>query len=70
MDSANIFKIKKKKEESQVYDPNSLIIKKNTNINVKKTPDKNYKSTTAYKPTGNLIYNTSLLKTIQEEIKK
>jgi|TARA_B110001450_G_scaffold9783_2_gene9693 hypothetical protein len=63
-------KNKKKPENDDIYNPNSLIIKKNTNINVKKTPEKNYKSTTAYKPTGNLIYNTSLLKTIQEEIKQ
>ena len=60
----------KSKNEKQL-DPmsiNSLVVTKK-NINIEKET-KNYKSTNAYKPTGNLIYNTSLLKTIQEETRK
>jgi hypothetical protein len=60
----------KSKNEKQL-DPmgiNSLVVTKK-NVNIEKET-KNYKLTTSYKPTGNLIYNTSLLKTIQEETRK
>ena len=47
-------------------DPNSLIIRNNSTISIKKKDEKNYKSISTYKPTGNIIYNTSLLPTIRE----
>ena len=33
----------------------------------KKLADKNYTSIDKYKPTGNLIYNSEILKTIQDK---
>jgi len=47
-------------------DPNSLITRNNSTISIKKKDEKNYKSISTYKPTGNIIYNTSLLPTIRE----
>jgi hypothetical protein len=63
----------KNKREINMNNPtdlNSLIVRKDKNVKLKIKDQKNYKSISTYKPTGNLIYNTSLLKTIQEEIKK
>jgi hypothetical protein len=57
-----------KKDELKNNNLNTLILK-NTDVTLKKTDDKKYKSISKYKPTGNLIYNTSLLKTIQDELK-
>ena len=57
-----------KKDEFKNTNLNTLILK-NTDISLKKKDDTKYKSISKYKPTGNLIYNTSLLKTIQDELK-
>lgn len=58
-----------KKLENKVTDPkdmNSLLLRKtNVPVTVKKKEDKNYTQVSQYKPTGNLIYNTALLKKIE-----
>tara|TARA_B110000285_G_scaffold229069_2_gene293121 strand:- start:2606 stop:3187 length:582 start_codon:yes stop_codon:yes gene_type:complete len=60
--------IKRKSEDKE--DINSLLLK---NISkegpksiLKKGIDKNYKDISSYKPTGNLIYNTKLIKRIED----
>ena len=67
----NVVQSKKKSESSDNADPqniNNLMFasKKDINIKVDKTK-KNYKETSSYKPTGNLIYSNGLLKTIQDK---
>ena len=52
---------------SQPSDPNTLMFQKSKNISPQ--ANKNYKEIKSYKPTGNLIYNTDLLKTIQDKSK-
>ena len=54
------------KKDDKKNNPNSLII--SNSIGIKKKDEKNYKLISTYKPTGNLIYNSSLLKTIQDKI--
>jgi hypothetical protein len=58
-----------KKIENKITDPkdmNSLLLRKsNVQVNVNKKEDKNYAKISQYKPTGNLIYNTALLKKIE-----
>lgn len=47
-------------------DPNALLLgQKNKNISVAKK-DSNYRDINTYKPTGNLIYNSELLKRIED----
>jgi hypothetical protein len=66
--------VKEKKEEKKMNakNANSLILKKlPTSIKPsEKDKDKNYKLISTYKPTGHLIYNTSLLKTISDGVEK
>ena len=67
----NVVHSKKKSESSDNADPkniNNLMFasKKDINIKVDKTK-KNYKETSSYKPTGNLIYSKGLFKTIQDK---
>ena len=58
-----------KKLENKVTDPkdmNSLLLRKtNVPVTVNKKENKNYTQVSQYKPTGNLIYNTALLKKIE-----
>jgi len=61
----NVIKKKDKKK-----DTNSLLLK-DTNTNLKsilKDKDKDFKKISTYKPTGNLIYNTKLLETIDNKV--
>jgi len=46
---------------------NSLLLarKQDVSVSVKKKDDKKYNQVSEYKPTGNLIYNTALLKKIE-----
>ncbi len=46
---------------------NSLLLarKQNIPVSVNKKDDKKYNQVSEYKPTGNLIYNTALLKKIE-----
>lgn len=62
---------KNKNESSKdVSDPNNFILKKNTNTTVNKNEnDKKYKQISSYNPTGNLIYNSNLLKKMEETLK-
>jgi len=56
-----------KKLENKITDPkdmNNLLLRK-TDVTVNKKEDKNYTKVSQYKPTGNLIYNTALLKKIE-----
>ena len=50
-------------------DPNNFILKKKDVISVKKK-DTKYKQISSYNPTGNLIYNTDLLKKIEDKTTK
>ena len=53
-----------------VGDPNNLVLKNKGIVSVKKKEDdKKYKKISSYNPTGNLIYNSNLLKKIEEKIK-
>jgi len=53
-------------EKNASQDMNSLLLRKtNVPIGIKKKDDKNYTQISKYKPTGNLIYNTALLKKIE-----
>lgn len=64
----------KKKLENKGTDPkdmNSLLLRKtNVPVTVNKKEDKNYTQVSQYKPTGNLIYNTALLKKIENNNNK
>ena len=63
-----------KKLENKDTDPkdmNSLLLRKtNVPVRVNKKEDKNYTQVSQYKPTGNLIYNTALLKKIENNNNK
>ena len=63
-----------KKLENKGTDPkdmNSLLLRKtNVPVRVNKKEDKNYTQVSQYKPTGNLIYNTALLKKIENNNNK
>jgi hypothetical protein len=63
-----------KKLENKVTDPkdmNSLLLRKtNVPVTVNKKENKNYTQVSQYKPTGNLIYNTALLKKIENNNNK
>ena len=64
----NVVTKKDKKEDKG--DINSLLLK-NVSASekksiLKKTEDRNYKDISTYKPTGNLIYNTTLIKKIED----
>ena len=48
---------------------NSLMLKKMQPI-IKPDKNNNFKLVSTYKPTGNLIYNTSLLETIHDGVVK
>ena len=53
-----------------VGDPNNLVLKNKGIVSVKKKEDdKKYKKISSYNPTGNLIYNSNLLKKIEKKIK-
>ena len=53
---------KKNKNNRDDNNPNSLLLMdKNVKTKDSKKKDSNFKSTSSYKPTGNLIYNTNLL---------
>ena len=61
--------VEEKKKDDKTVDPtniNNLLVRKtNVPVTVKKKDDKNYTQISEYKPTGNLIYNTALLKKIE-----
>ena len=58
---------KKNKNNRDASNPNSLLlIDKNIKTKDDKKNDSNYKSTSSYKPTGNLIYNTKLIQKIED----
>lgn len=62
---------KKNKNNRDASNPNSLLlIDKNIKTKDAKKKDSNYKSTSSYKPTGNLIYNTNLLEKIDLSLDK
>ena len=61
--------VAEKKKDLKSNNPqnmNSLLARKqNVPVTVKKKDDKKYTQISEYKPTGNLIYNTALLKKIE-----
>ena len=61
--------VQDKKKDTKNVDPtnmNALFARKqNVSTTVKKKDDKKYNQVSEYKPTGNLIYNTALLKKIE-----
>ena len=61
--------VQEKKKDTKNIDPtnmNALFARKqNVSTTVKKKDDKKYNQVSEYKPTGNLIYNTALLKKIE-----
>ena len=61
--------VQDKKKDTKNVDPtnmNALFARKqNVPTTVKKKDDKKYNQVSEYKPTGNLIYNTALLKKIE-----
>ena len=61
----NVVKKKDKKK-----DTNSLLLKdKEPSLNkILKDKNKDFKKVSTYKPTGNLIYNTKLLETIENKV--
>ena len=62
---------KKNKNNRDDSNPNSLLLMdKNIKTKDAKKKDSNYKSTSSYKPTGNLIYNTNLLEKIDLSLEK
>ena len=64
--------VEKNKEvkTNKPQDMNSLLVRKpNVPVTVKKKDDKKYTQISEYKPTGNLIYNTALLKKIENNNK-
>ena len=62
---------KKNKNNRDDSNPNSLLLMdKNVKMKDGKKKDSNYKSTSSYKPTGNLIYNTNLLEKIDLSLDK
>ena len=62
---------KKNKNNREDSNPNSLLLMdKNVKIKDGKKKPSNFKSTSSYKPTGNLIYNTNLLEKIDLSLEK
>ena len=60
----------KEVKTNKPQDMNSLLVRKpNVPVTVKKKDDKKYTQISEYKPTGNLIYNTALLKKIENNNK-
>lgn len=59
------------KKSDEIKNPNELLMHV-SKVPISTTPDKNktFKNINAYTPTGNLIYNTSLFKNIEERSKK
>jgi hypothetical protein len=56
------------KNKTQVSDdPNELMFHRGNKLAIENKGNKEYKSIDSYKPTGNLIYNESLLKRIEEK---
>ena len=67
----NVVSSKKKSEnrnDDEPEDLNKLMFanKKSSIIKLDNKPKKDYKQTTSYKPTGNFIYSSGLLKSIQD----
>jgi hypothetical protein len=66
----NVVSSKKKSEnkEDDGQNLNTLMFanKKSSNIKLDNKPKKDYKQTTSYKPTGNFIYSSGLLKSLQD----
>lgn len=65
----NVVSSKKKLENrNDSENLNTLMFsnKKSTNLKIDNKPKKDYKQTTSYKPTGNLIYSTGLLKSLED----
>ena len=56
-----------KETTTQSNDPNTLMLKKNDPTLTAKKDDKEYKSINSYKPTGKLIYNTDIIKRIEDK---
>ena len=66
----NVVSSKKKSDNGDNDEPeniNNLMFSSKKNIKVENKPKKDYKQTSSYKPTGNLIYSSGLLKTIQDK---
>ena len=62
---------KNNKNNKDNSNPNSLLLMdKNVKMKDGKKKPSNFKSTSSYKPTGNLIYNTNLLKKIDLSLEK
>ena len=62
---------KKNKNNRDDSNPNSLLLMdKNVKVKDGKKKPSNFKSTSSYKPTGNLIYNTNLLEKIDLSLEK
>ena len=62
---------KRNKNNRDDSNPNSLLLMdKNVKMKDGKKKPSNFKSTSAYKPTGNLIYNTNLLEKIDLSLDK
>ena len=62
---------KKDKNNRDNSNPNSLLLMdKNVKMKDGKKKPSNFKSTSSYKPTGNLIYNTNLLEKIDLSLEK
>jgi hypothetical protein len=63
-------KIEKNESSSQEKistDPNELMFQRGNKLAIENKNNKDYKSIDSYKPSGNLIYNESLLKRIEEK---
>lgn len=58
--------VKKNQENNESTNMNSLLLK---NEPIKMKDKKEYRSTTEYKPTGNLIYSENLIKKIEDRTK-
>ena len=66
----NVVSTKNKSKNMNIDEPgnlNNLMFanKKSSNLKIDNKPKKDYKQTATYKPTGNLIYSSGLLKTLQ-----
>jgi len=59
-----------KKENKKKEDTNSLLLREKPSSlkSILKTKNDDYKKISTYKPTGNLIYNTNLLETIENKV--
>ena len=56
-----------KESTTQSNDPNALILNKTGPTITIKKDEKDYKSINSYEPTGKLIYNTDLIKRIEDK---